>query len=85
VRWRKRGFWFSIGVGRRIWIWIGGRRGVVVVVVVGGVVGGDVDEDGDEDDGVDIVFFLFLGGFEWVRCCRLDLGMAMAVYVCMRM
>jgi hypothetical protein len=83
VRWMKRGVWVSVGVGRRIWTWVGGRGGVVVVDG-----DGDVDEGGDEDDGVDldvdldiVFFFLSFFGCEWVRCCRLVWSMAVDVCV----
>jgi hypothetical protein len=50
VRWRKGGFWDSVGVGSRILIWIGG--GVVAIVV-----DGDVDDDeGGEGVVVDVEF-----------------------------
>jgi hypothetical protein len=74
VRWRKRGVWVSVGVGRRVWIWIGGRWVVDE---------DDDDDDDDDDDGVDVALDIaFYFGSEWVRYCRLVLVVVMAVYVC---
>jgi hypothetical protein len=48
VRWRKRGLWVSVGVGRRIWM-----AGFGVLVVGGD---GGVEVDVEVDVAIDIVF-----------------------------